>query len=79
MDETGFSMVQTKPDKIICYKRVGVLKSPERGQHYAAVCAMNAIGSFIHPAFIFPRKNVKLELLDNGPAGSICFCQESGC
>jgi hypothetical protein len=47
MDETGFSTVQTKPEKI-----------------YAT-------------AFIFPRKNMKPELMDNAPTGSICFCQES--
>ena len=81
MDESGYSTVQTKPDKIYATKgrkQVGVLSSAERGQHYTVVCAINAVGSFIPPAFIFPRKNMKPELMDNSPAGSICFCQDSG-
>lgn len=81
MDESGFSTVQTKPEKIYATKgrkQVGSLTSAERGLHYTAVCAMNAVGTFIPPAFIFPRKNMKPELMDNAPPGSVCFCQETG-
>lgn len=39
---------------------------------------MNATGGFIPAMFVFPRKNMKAELLDGAPPGSIAACHPSG-
>lgn len=57
VDETGITTVQ-KPNRIIAKKgtrQVGGLTSAERGQLVTVACAVNAIGNFIPPMFIFPR------------------------
>lgn len=81
VDETGMSTVPTKSQKILATKgrkQVGILSSAERGLHYTAVCCMNAIGTFVPPAFIFPRKRYKAELMEDAPISSVAFCQETG-
>lgn len=80
MDESGLSTVQ-RPPKIFAKtgrKQVGSLTSAERGQHVTCVCCMNAIGNFVPPAVIFPRKNRKEELLDALPPGSLGLFHETG-
>ena len=59
-------------------KQVCILTSAERGSHYTAVCCVNALGTFIPPAFIFPRKNMKQEFIDHAPTGAVGFAQEKG-
>ncbi|XP_072387381.1 uncharacterized protein [Diabrotica undecimpunctata] len=64
VDESGLSTVQTRPQKVFAIKgrkQVGTLSTAERGQHLTVVCSMNAIGTFVPPAFIFPRKRFKHE------------------
>lgn len=81
VDESGLSTVPSKNIKIYATKgrkQVGVLSSAERGQHLTVVCCMNAIGTFIPPALIFPRKNMKNELMDHAPPGAIGLTQEKG-
>ncbi|XP_030767216.1 uncharacterized protein LOC115890981, partial [Sitophilus oryzae] len=39
---------------------------------------MNASGNFLAPAFIFPRKRIKPELMDNAPSGSPALPQDKG-
>lgn len=81
VDESGLSTVQSRTEKILATKgrkQVGSLTSAERGQHFTVVCCMNAMGNYIPPAMIFPRKNMKAELLDNTPPGCVGFPQESG-
>ncbi|KAJ3655894.1 hypothetical protein Zmor_015002 [Zophobas morio] len=81
VDESGLSTVPSKNAKIIATKgrkQVGILSSAERGQHLTVVCCMNPLGIYIPPAFIFPRKNMKQELLDHAPTGSTGFTQEKG-
>ncbi|GLV46268.1 hypothetical protein CBL_12345 [Carabus blaptoides fortunei] len=81
VDESGFSIVLSKPLKIIATKgrkQVGAVTSAEWGQRFSIVCCMSAIGSYIPPAFIFPRKNMKIQLLDNAPVESVEFGQEKG-
>ncbi|KAJ3652314.1 hypothetical protein Zmor_018292 [Zophobas morio] len=71
--ESGLSVVQKRPQKILATKgrkQFGALSSAERGQHLTVVCCMNAMGTFVPPAFIFPRKRMKNELMDNAPMGS---------
>lgn len=80
MDESGLSTVQ-KPPRVMAAKgrkQVGSITSAERGQHVTSVCCMNAIGNFIPPCLIFPRKNRKDELLDKAPPGTLGLFQESG-
>ncbi|KAI4464701.1 hypothetical protein MML48_3g00019389 [Holotrichia oblita] len=74
-------MKPTRVQKILATKgrkQIGVTSSAERGQHYTAVCCMNAIETFVPPAFIFPRKRFEAELMDNAPVSSVAFCQENG-
>lgn len=81
MDESGLTTVQKRSQKVYAAKgrkQVGSLSSAERGQHVTVVCAMNAIGTYVPPAFIFPRKRLKEELMNGAPPGSISFAQEKG-
>ena len=79
MDESGLSRVQ-KCSKIVAAKgkkQVGACTSAERGTHCTIVCCMNAVGMFIPPSVIFPRKRWKPELGDHGPPGTQNLCQET--
>lgn len=81
VDETGMGTVPTRNQKILATKgrkQVGTISSAERGLHYTAVCCFNALGTFVPPAFIFPRKRFKAELMDNAPSSSVAYCQEKG-
>ncbi|XP_072400179.1 uncharacterized protein [Diabrotica undecimpunctata] len=66
IDETGVTTVQ-KLSKVLAQrgkKQVGGLTSAERGVNVTIVAAMSASGNFLAPAFIFPRKKIKPELMD---------------
>lgn len=81
VDESGLSTVQSRPSKIFATKgrkQVGTLSSAERGHHLTVVCCMNPLGTFIPPAFIFPRKRFKNELMDHATPGAVAFCQDKG-
>lgn len=81
MDESGLSTVPSKTSKIIACKgkkQVGVLTSAERGQHVTVICSISTAGVYVPPGFIYPRKNMKKELMDNAPAGAVAFTQEHG-
>jgi len=52
-------------------KEVASLTSAERGNLITAVTCMNATGIYVPPLIVFPRKNMKQELIDREPAGSI--------
>ncbi|XP_030764839.1 uncharacterized protein LOC115889065 [Sitophilus oryzae] len=39
---------------------------------------MNAIGTYVPPALIYPRQRMNEELMNGAPAGSIAFTQEKG-
>lgn len=80
IDETGVTTVQKLP-KILAQKgkkQVGGLTSAERGVNVTIVASMSASGHFLSPAFIFPRKRIKPELMDNAPSGSPAFPQDKG-
>lgn len=80
-DESGLSTVPTKLPKIITPKgqrRVAKIVSAERGRTTTLVCAMNAIGSYVPPFFVFARQRMKPELLNGCPAGSQGIAQSSG-
>lgn len=79
-DETGMSTVH-KPSKILGQKgkhQIGALTSAERGRNITVVCCVNAIGHYVPPAFIFPRKRMKAELMDSAPSESLAVCEKSG-
>ena len=80
-DETGVQTVQRSCFKVLSRKgkhQVGELTSAKRGKTITVVCTINAVGNFVPPFFIFPRKIMKPDLMDHGPAGSVGFCQKSG-
>lgn len=79
VDESGLSTVQ-RPQKILATvgrKQVGAITSAERGSNVTVVCCMNT-GSHVPPFMIFPRKNMKNELVDEAPIGTVGVAQESG-
>jgi len=81
VDETGLTIVQGKPSKIIALrgkKQVGDLTSAERGQLCTVEICMSAAGHFIPPLIIFPRIRMKYELMEGTPPGSIYRCDRSG-
>lgn len=81
VDETGITTVPKCIPKIIGKKgkkQVGLLTSAERGQLVTVVFCVGADGSYMPPLFIFPRKRMKPELMNNAPRGSWAECHESG-
>lgn len=79
-DETGISTVQD-PGKILApkgMKRVGSITSWERGKNITLLCTMSAVGGFVPPMFIFPRKRMTPQLEKDGPAGAIYKCSDNG-
>lgn len=81
VDETGITVVQHKTTKIIGLKgkrKIASLSSSERGALVTAVMCMSAAGQFVPPMLVFPRKNMKAELLDDAPPGTIAACHPSG-
>lgn len=79
VDETGVSTVPKSHTKILasCGKRqVGTLTSAERGKLMTTILCFNAVGNYMPPMFIFPRKRMKPELLDGAPAGSWGECHD---
>ena len=81
VDETGVSTVPNRPSRIIAArgkKQVGVLSSAERGQLVTGEICMSASKEHVQPMFIFPRKRMKLELMEKARPGSIAEPHESG-
>ncbi|XP_026316403.1 CENP-B homolog protein 2-like [Hyposmocoma kahamanoa] len=81
VDETGITTVQHKVRKILTMKgkrEVHKLSSAERGALVTIVTCMSASGQFIPPLMVFPRKNMKAELLDGAPPVTIGGCHPSG-
>ena len=80
-DESGVPSVPTKIPKVFSVKeikRVGKLVCAERGKTVTIVCSMNAVGIYIPQAFIFPRKNMQHDFLDNSPPELVGFPHKSG-
>lgn len=81
VDETGLTIVQSKVPKVIGRKgkrQIRVISSAERGSLTTIICSMNAVGTFILPLIIFPRKNMSQLLMKGAPAGSIGVAHPSG-
>lgn len=81
VDETGMSTVPKKTPKVVSTKGkkvVGKVVSAERGITVTAICCMSATGHYVPPAFIFPRKRTRDDLLNDAPSQSICMVSDSG-
>nr|XP_022911318.1 uncharacterized protein LOC111422344 [Onthophagus taurus] len=81
VDETGVTTVQ-KPDKVVARRgiqQVGSLTSAERGTLVMVAFAVNALGNAMSPLFVFPRVRYHDHFVRNGPIGSICTANPSGC
>ncbi|XP_064639786.1 uncharacterized protein LOC135495254 [Lineus longissimus] len=79
-DESGFTIVH-RPEKILARKgkrAVGMLTSAEKGKTITFLPAVSAVGHYIPPLFVFPRKRMKQELLEHAPEGSIGRANLSG-
>lgn len=80
-DETGITVVQHKHTKVIALKgkkQISALQAAERGSLITVVTCMSPSGHYIPPLLIFPRKNMKMELMNGAPLGSIYACHPSG-
>ncbi|KAH1022881.1 hypothetical protein HUJ04_012198 [Dendroctonus ponderosae] len=80
-DESGLSTVPTKLPKMLTPKGqrlVSKIVSAERGRTTTLVCAINAVGFYVPPFFVFARQRMKLELLNGCPPGSHATAQSSG-
>ncbi|XP_022246856.1 uncharacterized protein LOC106463612 isoform X2 [Limulus polyphemus] len=81
VDETGLSIAQSKPSKIIelkNHRQVRALKSAEYGQLVTVEICMSATGSFVPPLFVFPWTSMDPELMNGAPRGSLYACHKSG-
>ena len=79
-DKTGITIIQHKHTKILRLKgkrKISSLQSAERGSLMTVVNCTSPIGHFIPPLFVFPRKNMKQELMNGTPPGSIHACHPS--
>jgi len=59
-------------------RQISSLQSAERGPLVTVVNCMSPTGHFIPPLLVFPRKNMKQELMNGTPPGSIHACHPSG-
>jgi hypothetical protein len=81
MDETRITAVQHRQGKVVRMrgkKEVESLISAERKNLNAVVTCMSASGTYVPPLTTFPRKNMREQLMDGAPAGSISACHSSG-
>ena len=60
-----------------CKRRVP-LSSTERGSLVTILKCMNATITYVSPLLMFPRSNMKAELLDSAPSDSIAACHKAG-
>lgn len=79
-DESNITTVH-KPGKVVAkkgLKQVGKITSGERGQTVTILCAMNAVGNYIPPLLIFPRKRMNDLLLKGAPPQSMLSVSDNG-
>lgn len=72
-DETPVSTVPKSKKKVIATKgsrQVGGLVSGERGEHVTALICFSAVGQYMPPLIIFPRKKKNEELMKGRPEGA---------
>lgn len=80
VDETGVTSVQHKSMRVVSLKgrrEVHKLSPAERDRLVTIVACMSASSNFVPPMLVFPRKRMKLQLMDGAPPGSISGCHVS--
>ncbi|XP_008182426.1 uncharacterized protein LOC100162778 [Acyrthosiphon pisum] len=80
LDETGITTVQ-RTEKVVASrgkKQIGAITSAERGTLVTMCLAVNDLGNFIPPMFIFPRVNYKDYFVRGGPSGCVGVANKSG-
>ena len=80
-NKTGIINVQHKHMKILGLKgkgQISSVRSTERGSLMKVVTCMRPTVNFIPPLLVFPRKNMKQELMNSTPPGSIHVCHPLG-
>ena len=80
MDETGITCVH-RPGKIVASKgvrQVSKITSGERGKTVTVICAMSAVGTYLPPLFIFPRKRMVDLLMIGARPQSVGLANPSG-
>jgi hypothetical protein len=80
-DETGITIVQHKHRTVVGIKgkrQICVFQGVERGCLTTVFTCISPAGHYIPPLIIFPRKNMKMELMKGAPPGSIYACHPSG-
>ena len=70
--------MQHSHSKVVTKKEMASLTSAERGNLITVVICMNATGIYVPPLIMFQRKNMKEELLEGAPVGSILACHSGG-
>ena len=79
-DETGITIVQHKHTKILGlkYKRqISSVQSADQGSLVTVVTCMSLTGHSFLRYFLFPRKYMKQELMNDTPPGSTHACHLS--
>ena len=79
-DETGITIVKHKHTKILGLKakpQISSLQFAERASLVTVVACMSPTGHFFPSLLVFPRKNMKKELMDGTSPGSIHACHPS--
>jgi hypothetical protein len=76
-DKTGITTVQHKRTKILGLKgkrKISSVQYADRGSLVTVVICFSPTGHLIPPLLVFPRKNMKQELVNGTPPGSINAC-----
>ena len=73
-----YCTAQTHKSIRIERRQISSLQSAERGSLVTVVNCMIPTGHFIPPLLVFPRKNMKQELMNGIPPGSIHACHPLG-
>ena len=80
VDETGLVTVH-RPSKVLApkgQKQVGKVTSGEKGRTITAVCAFNAVGTYVAPMLVFPRVYFNDRLLHGAPPQTVGVTSRSG-
>ena len=80
VDETGLVTVH-KPSKVLAptgQKQVGKITTGEKGRTITAVCAFNAVGTYVAPMMVFPRVYFNDRLLHGAPPQTVGVASKSG-
>ena len=70
-----------RPGNIVASKgvrQVAKITSGERGNTVTVVCAMNAVGAYLPPMFLYPRKRMVEVLVNGAPPQSLGQANPSG-